>query len=71
MGCYGVGVSRLLAAALKVSRKEEGWERLVWPLPIAPFYVCVLPLVNVSLYTVHMYLLLYVILGHSWILCGC
>ncbi len=47
MGCYGVGVSRLLAAALEVGCERGGGERLIWPRPIAPFHVCVLPYVHV------------------------
>ncbi len=49
MGCYGVGVSRLLAAALEVGCERGDGERLIWPVPIAPFHVCVLPFVHVSI----------------------
>ncbi|MDO4183325.1 MAG: proline--tRNA ligase [Coriobacteriia bacterium] len=42
MGCYGVGVSRTLAAAVEQSHDENG---IVWPVPIAPAHVCVIPLV--------------------------
>lgn len=48
MGCYGIGVSRLLAAALEVGCERGGEDRLVWPRPIAPFHVCVLPFIHVS-----------------------
>jgi prolyl-tRNA synthetase len=41
MGCYGIGVSRLLAAALEQSHDEQG---MVWPAAIAPFRVSVLTL---------------------------
>ncbi len=41
MGCYGIGVSRLLAAALEQSHDEQG---MVWPPAIAPFRVSVLTL---------------------------
>lgn len=41
MGCYGMGVSRLVAAAIEQRHDERG---IVWPLAIAPFQVVVLPL---------------------------
>ncbi len=41
MGCYGIGVSRLLAAAVEASNDANG---IVWPLAIAPFDVVVAPL---------------------------
>lgn len=40
MGCYGIGVSRIVAAAIEQSHDENG---IVWPLPIAPFQVLILP----------------------------
>jgi len=41
MGCYGIGVGRLLAAAVEQSHDDKG---IIWPLPIAPFQVCLCPL---------------------------
>jgi len=41
MGCYGIGVSRILAAAIEQSHDDNG---IVWPVPLAPFHVVVLPL---------------------------
>lgn len=41
MGCYGVGVSRTMAAAVEQSHDEFG---IVWPAGIAPAHVCVVPL---------------------------
>ncbi|MDD5648550.1 MAG: proline--tRNA ligase [Dehalococcoidia bacterium] len=41
MGCYGIGVGRLLAAAVEQSHDDKG---IIWPLPIAPFEVCLCPL---------------------------
>lgn len=41
MGCYGVGVSRTMAAAVEQSYDEFG---IVWPAGIAPAHVCVIPL---------------------------
>jgi len=37
MGCYGIGVGRLLAAAIEQNHDEKG---IIWPLPIAPYQVC-------------------------------
>ena len=36
MGCYGLGVSRTLAAAVEQNHDEKG---MVWPLPLAPYEV--------------------------------
>lgn len=36
MGCYGIGVSRTLAAAIEQNHDENG---IVWPAPLAPFDV--------------------------------
>lgn len=36
MGCYGIGVSRLMAAVIEQCHDEQG---IVWPLAIAPFQV--------------------------------
>lgn len=44
MGCYGIGVSRLLSAVVEQNADENG---LVWPTSIAPFDVHVIP-VNVK-----------------------
>jgi prolyl-tRNA synthetase len=36
MGCYGIGVSRLVAAAIEQNHDEFG---MIWPKEIAPFIV--------------------------------
>ena len=41
MGCYGIGVSRLLAAVVEVHRDDAG---IRWPAPVAPFRVAVVAL---------------------------
>ncbi len=41
MGCYGIGVNRILAAAIEQSHDENG---IIWPRPIAPYEVAVLSL---------------------------
>ncbi len=38
MGCYGIGVSRIVAAAIEQGHDEKG---IVWPLPMAPFSVAI------------------------------
>lgn len=40
MGCYGLGVTRILAAAIEVMSTEEG---IRWPGLLAPYQVCVVP----------------------------
>jgi prolyl-tRNA synthetase len=40
MGCYGIGVGRTAAAAIEQHHDADG---IQWPLSIAPFEVCVLP----------------------------
>ncbi|NLY84601.1 MAG: proline--tRNA ligase [Acholeplasmataceae bacterium] len=44
MGCYGVGVSRTMAAAIEQNNDEDG---IIWPAAIAPYQVLVVP-VNVK-----------------------
>jgi prolyl-tRNA synthetase len=41
MGCYGVGVSRIVAAAIEQNHDDKG---IIWPEPIAPFRIAILPL---------------------------
>jgi len=41
MGCYGVGVGRTVAAAIEQNHDQDG---IIWPIPIAPFQVIVIPL---------------------------
>ena len=41
MGCYGIGVSRLLAAAVEASNDSNG---IIWPPSIAPYDIVVTPL---------------------------
>ena len=41
MGCYGIGITRLPAAAIEQNHDEKG---IVWPRPIAPFDVAIVPL---------------------------
>ncbi|MGI6576364.1 MAG: proline--tRNA ligase [bacterium] len=40
MGCYGIGVPRTMAAAIEQNHDEQG---IIWPLPIAPYQVIVIP----------------------------
>ena len=39
MGCYGIGVSRVVAAAVEQNHDERG---IIWPVAIAPFQVAIL-----------------------------
>jgi len=41
MGCYGVGVSRIVAAAIEQHHDDKG---IIWPQSLAPFSVALLPL---------------------------
>lgn len=41
MGCYGIGVTRVVAAAIEQNHDDRG---IVWPAAIAPFEVAVLPM---------------------------
>jgi prolyl-tRNA synthetase len=40
MGCYGIGVTRIVAAAIEQNHDERG---IIWPEPIAPFQVVLVP----------------------------
>ena len=40
MGCYGIGVSRLIAAIIEQNNDENG---IIWPVSIAPYIVDVIP----------------------------
>jgi prolyl-tRNA synthetase len=40
-GCYGIGVSRIVAAAIEQNHDERG---IIWPAPLAPFQIALLPL---------------------------
>ncbi|MBA7636154.1 Proline--tRNA ligase [subsurface metagenome] len=41
MGCYGIGLGRLLAAAIEQSHDDKG---IIWPMPIAPYHIYLCPL---------------------------
>lgn len=41
MGCYGIGVSRIVAAAIEQNHDENG---IIWPAALAPFQVGIVPL---------------------------
>jgi len=38
MGCYGIGINRILASAIEISNDKDG---IIWPISIAPFEVLV------------------------------
>jgi prolyl-tRNA synthetase len=41
MGCYGIGISRLVAAAIEQNHDANG---IIWPFSLAPFQVLLLPI---------------------------
>lgn len=41
MGCYGIGVSRVVCAAIEQHHDDRG---IIWPAAIAPFHVALLPM---------------------------
>jgi len=41
MGCYGIGVSRIVAAAIEQNHDDRG---MIWPAAIAPWQVALLPM---------------------------
>ena len=41
VGCYGIGLGRLLAAAIEQNHDDKG---IIWPLPIAPYHIYLCPL---------------------------
>lgn len=44
MGCYGIGITRMVAAAIEQNHDKEG---IIWPKAMAPYQILVLP-VNVT-----------------------
>ncbi|MEY4589615.1 MAG: hypothetical protein RL497_1691, partial [Pseudomonadota bacterium] len=44
MGCYGIGVSRVVAATIEQNHDEKG---IIWPCAIAPFHLALIP-INLS-----------------------
>ena len=43
MGCYGIGVSRVVAAAIEQNHDDKG---IIWPASIAPYQVAIVGLNN-------------------------
>ena len=41
MGCYGIGVTRVVAAAIEQHHDDKG---IIWPMPMAPFAVAIAPI---------------------------
>ena len=41
MGCYGLGISRVVAAAIEQNHDEQG---IIWPQAIAPFQLVIIPI---------------------------
>ncbi len=43
MGCYGIGINRIVASAIEISHDDDG---IIWPISIAPFEVIIVPAGN-------------------------
>ena len=41
MGCYGIGITRIVGAAIEQNNDENG---IIWPAPLAPFDVVLVPI---------------------------
>jgi prolyl-tRNA synthetase len=41
MGCYGIGITRIVGAAIEQNHDENG---IIWPAPITPFDVALVPI---------------------------
>jgi len=41
MGCYGIGVNRIIAASIELHNDKKG---IIWPLSIAPFQAVIIPI---------------------------
>jgi prolyl-tRNA synthetase len=41
MGCYGIGVSRVVAATIEQNYDDQG---IIWPLSLAPFQLSLIPI---------------------------
>ena len=41
MGCYGIGVTRIVAAAIEQSHDQRG---IIWPSPLTPFQIALAPI---------------------------
>lgn len=41
MGCYGIGISRIVAAAIEQNHDQQG---IIWPPALAPFQVAIIPM---------------------------
>jgi prolyl-tRNA synthetase len=41
MGCYGIGVTRIVGAAIEQNHDDQG---IIWPDPLAPFDIVLIPI---------------------------
>ena len=41
MGCYGIGVDRVLASVIEANHDDKG---IIWPMSLAPYKVCIVPI---------------------------
>lgn len=45
MGCYGIGINRIVASAIEISHDDDG---IIWPISIAPYQVIIVPAGNTN-----------------------
>ena len=41
MGCYGIGVTRTMAASIEQNHDKDG---IIWPVPLAPYHAIIVPI---------------------------
>ena len=46
MGCYGIGISRTMAAAVEQNYDADG---IIWPISIAPYHVVIVPVSSLKM----------------------
>ena len=52
MGCYGIGVSRILATLVEIGHQRQE-DSLVWPQSVAPYLVCIVSKCKVSRFSLN------------------
>jgi prolyl-tRNA synthetase len=41
MGCYGIGITRVVASAIEQNHDDNG---IIWPMALAPFHIAIVPI---------------------------
>lgn len=52
MGCYGIGISRLMSAVIEQNHDDKG---IIWPENIAPFKFCIIPIGETNWEVINLY----------------